>query len=209
MLPTSALPAHISFSGQESTLTKHLLLVLKTSSTYPICFFIIPFSLCYLQEKHFFKYSLQVLIFRFFCGVYLHKQWKVVLIPCSISPGSVKGSMFVFLSWRVAYLNKIYANELEVLYVLLNAIEKQKFTNLNYFSLAKLKSLILENLSTLDSFPRRMSNNWYISFMILVRIKKQGIQTCAWGHSHLWIYTSSCIRLSKCKHNPIKYMWTV
>lgn len=46
----------------------------------------------------------------------------------------------------------------EVLHVLLNAIEKQKFTNLNYFSLTKLESLILKNLSTLDSFPRRMSN---------------------------------------------------
>lgn len=49
----------------------------------------------------------------------------------------------------------------------------------------------------------------WISFMILVRIKTQGIQNCAWGHSHLWIHTSSCIRLSKCKHNPIKYMWRV
>lgn len=92
-----------------------------------------PFLNAIYRKNIFLKYSLQILIFRFFCGVYLHKQWKVILIPCSISPGSVKGSMFVFLSWRVACLNKTYANELEVLHVLLNASEKQKFKNLNYF----------------------------------------------------------------------------
>lgn len=96
-----------SFSGQESTLTKHLLLVLKTKLNLShLCLYYFLFSML-PTGKTFFKYFLQVLIFRFFYGVYLHKQWKVILIPCSISPGSVKASMFVFLSWRVACLNKI------------------------------------------------------------------------------------------------------
>lgn len=111
---------YIVHSWARSTLTKHLLPLLKIKLQLPRLFFVLFCFWCY---SPFSIPSTEKGTLRIPCKYLLNSSLinteKLFLILCSISPENVKGSMFVFLSWRVAHLNKIYANKIYVLYVLL------------------------------------------------------------------------------------------